>query len=290
MKIAKLRKNVLAIAAGAVMALGASQAMADAPQFTINPGFLDTTASAFVANQILGSSSELLHTTATGHNASGWLQMSGFSLNGNPVKHTGIVDNYGLYVTFQLADTLSSGGLNGSNSVNTLTLLNFQFWADPGSADTFTKADATNGTEAVATDVGNNDVLLGVGTLVSGLDGFNAQGGAYLNSSENFAICSGAGTALVGGVPATGATATQAAACKNNFGLSFFAAPTPFYSMAFDALNNTGQGPIINPVTGQVSINNAAGTVDFNVPEPATLALLGLGLLGVSATRSRRKS
>lgn len=65
----------------------------------------------------------------------------------------------------------------------------------------------------------------------------------------------------------------------NNFpNLSFFgyASATPFSSVSIQAANNAY--PIIDNIT--------LGTT--NIPEPATIALLGLGLLGFAA--SRRKS
>jgi len=295
MSILKLHKHAVAIAAGIALAVGAAPVMAanDAPDFTLHPGpALTTSTNSFDANQILGSSSELLHTVGNSHNAAGWLQMTGMTDHGTTLGAgvTRLTVDYGLYVTFTLSDVLTTGTSNTANSTNTLQTLNFKFWADPGFDDSFVQANASKSTEASVVDVSNNDILLGVGTLVSGTSGFDNEGGAFLNSNELFGVCSGAGTATIGGVAATGALASQAAACQSNYGTSFFAAPVPFYTMAFDALNNTTQGLNFNPVTGTISINNAAGTIDFNnVPEPGTLALLGLGLLGVGATTRRSK-
>ncbi len=290
-----LQKHFLPAAVASAVAMAIAAPALAFPTFTINPLALPVGTSpltpgeaAFQADFITGNTSELVTLSGggTAFTASGWIDFSSFVNNGIPVNPliTGLLNDYNLYATFQLAGTLTSGpGGAAPNSTYTLSQANFQVLADPNTNNTFTSATAS---PAVPATVGNtaDDVFLAFGHLLTGTAGFDSLGGAFINANDTFAVCNGAGTASQGGLPVANAS------CLNNIGSLFFAAPVPFFNVVFSEFNNTTQG--IQVSGNLVSINQASGGVDFNrLPEPDGVGLLGiiLGALGLTARLGRKR-
>lgn len=262
-----MRKAIIAAAVGATLSAGSAFA---APVFTVDTAGLGLTGAAaktFDADFISGFSSELLHldNTAGTASGSGWVQFTSFK-NGAAAVLPGtsrLGVDYQLYLTFSLSDVLVSGVAGAPGAVYALNSLTFDVWADTGVDTSFTEAKV-DGTEATVS-VGTADIKLGSGSLITGTAGFNALGGVFQNAIASFALTAA--------------------------GSSFFIAPVPFYSVAFDEFNNTTQGLAFSADGKLAAITNASGGVDFNkVPEPATASLIGMGLLGLGAMSRKRKA
>lgn len=256
-----MKFNKLALAAiGAASLVVAGPAAADAyPDFTVNPSAYSAAAS-FTADKITGNYAEVITFDGLGNffvsikfEAGQFVSNDGV----DPVKGTGLTNDYGLYGLFMGQGVVGMGATGPTFNLSS-GLLNV--YADDLNNTTFTAP--ANGGGAWTPVNGGDDVLLAVGPAVTGL-------GVTQPCQGN--LC-GSFTQTTGfGLTAAGA--------------SFFTAPVPFYNLSIQ----TGQlNQTIPTGAGTLSINGSLDVVFQRVPEPASLALVGLALAGVGLARRKK--
>lgn len=281
-----MNKKLIPAILGGLGILGISSQALAYELFTVDPSAISGSRSPFKADSLIGTSSGLINLDPSTKKAteSGYVTFSGFQLAGNNVAAgtSGLGVDYGLYLTFDLTASYivgSGSGFGTNNSDYKVDILNFTMYADKSSNTSFQQALITGGVGSsafVIDDATNDDdIEIATGSLKFGQSGI-VSGGVTLNSTTDFIL--------------------------NADGESIFTEPKPFHNIMFNAFNNTGDAVAFNFNTTsgcigsesnpcQVAVKSGGGVFDFRkVPEPATVALLGIGLLGFGTSRLRKKA
>lgn len=253
------------LVAGAVMAVfGLASTCASAvtfPDFDFDP---TGAALSFTADKITGNYVEVITFDGLGNfNLSLKWQAGQFVADDgtNPVFGTGLNTDYALYALFQGKGTVSLGSPVSFMLSNAPGDSSLQFYYDDNPDTTFT-APATGNLPWTANNTGD-DFLLGSGVAIFGAGTLNPTCPGGINC---------------GSFGQTTSLALTAA------GKQVFTAPVPFFNVTFESgqFNNFA-------VTGTQTINGSLDVVFGSIPEPSTVALLGVGLVGFGLRLGKRK-
>ena len=272
-----IRKTLIACAVTASFAASSGAMAQSFPNFTVDESAIaGALGQTFTADKITGNYVEVI--SFAGSETSGTFNVSLKWNAGQFVSNDGSTP-----VASQLGNSSSQYGLyalyQGTGTFNTTASGTVFSFTPGGSLNLFADADSNtvfgqpaNGALGFTTTNDADDVLIATGTPTSGE-------GRLDPSLSTCGITNGINCGSFGASSTFNLTAA---------GSEYFVAPNPFYNISFQS----GQLNNFNP-TGTQVINGSLDVIfggSSEVPEPATVAMVGLGLLGLGLSRRRKQA